>query len=75
MYAFQVISLHLSLWEFQSLDKVKTLVYMEVCILNRLLSLEEYFILNIVEDKMSDLVCDWLDWHLVHIYILNEKFF
>jgi len=48
---------------------------MEVYILNRLLSLEEYFILNIVEGKMSDLVCDWLDQHLVHIYILNEKFF
>ena len=64
-----------TLWKFQSLDEVKTLVYMEVYILNRLLSLEEYFILNIVEGKMSDLVCDWLDQHLVHIYILNEKFF
>ena len=65
----------LTLWKFQSLDEVKTLVYMEVYILSRHLSLEEYFILNIVEDKMSDLVCDWLDQHLVHIYILNEKFF
>ena len=39
-----------SLWKFQSLDEVKTLVYMEVYILSRLLSLEEYFILNIAED-------------------------
>ena len=62
----------ITLWEFQSLDEVKTLIYIEVYILSRLLSLEEYFILNIVE---SDLACDWLDQHLVHIYILNEKFF
>jgi len=48
----------MTLWEFQSLDEVKTLVYMEVYILSRHLSLEEYFILNIVEDKISDLVCD-----------------
>ena len=41
---------HVSLWKFQSLDEVKTLVYMEVYILNRLLSFEEYFILNVVED-------------------------
>ena len=39
-----------TLWKFQSLDEVKTLVYMEVYILNRLVSLEESFILNIVED-------------------------
>jgi len=39
-----------TLWKFQSLDEVKTLVYMEVYILNRCLSLEESFILNIVED-------------------------
>ena len=40
----------LALWKFQSLDEVKTLVYMDIYILSRLLSLEEYFILNIVED-------------------------
>ena len=39
-----------TLWEFQSLDEIKTLVYMEIYILNRCLSLEESFILNIVED-------------------------
>ena len=42
--------IHVTLWKFQSLDEVKTLVYMEVYILNRLVSLEESFILNIVED-------------------------
>ena len=34
----------LALWEFQSLDEVKTLVYMEIYILSRMLSLEELFI-------------------------------
>ena len=39
-----------ALWELQSLDEVKTLVYMEVYILSKLVSLEESFILNIAED-------------------------
>jgi len=39
-----------TLWKFQSLDEVETLVYMEVYILSRLLNLEESFILNIVEN-------------------------
>jgi len=49
-YTHQLLWTDVSLWEFQSLDEVKTLIYMEVYILSRLLGLEAYFILNIVED-------------------------
>jgi len=38
---FQFLIDPLSLWKFQSLDEVKTLIYMEVYILSKLLSLEE----------------------------------
>jgi len=40
----------MTLWEFHSLDEIYTLVYIEVYILNRFLSLEESFILSIVEN-------------------------
>ena len=42
--AGMTVEASLALWKFQSLDKVKTLFYMEVYILSRFLSLEELFI-------------------------------